>query len=322
MSLVDQTFRKVRWRTTGSGLPFPRLGLRLTDRWLAVVMVAPALLVMAAYVVYPLISVVSNSFHAWNFSSLTGPGQWVGLDNFRAILAGPDFMPNFRRSIYFTAGNVITQTTFGFAIALLLHAQLPGRNIARGSIFFPFIVPVVVAALIWQFMFNDLTGVINYLLQSSHIIDKPLGWLSSPKAAMNTVILVSTWKALPFMIILFLARLQSVPDDLIEAAHIDGCNSFQLLWYIVLPWLWPVIVVAVLLRTIWSLNEFDMPYLLTQGGPNGSTTVLPVYIRELLIDNLDLGRAAAVSVIMLVLLLVLGLLYGLIYRQTEHSLET
>ncbi len=311
--------KSVRWRTTRRGYPFPRLGLHISDSRLALVLMLPALVLMLVYVAYPLWSVVTSAFQQW--ATLNGPGTFVGLDNFAWLLTGGQFLQAFGHSLYYTIGNIVAQTLLGFAIALLLHQSLPGRNIARGAILFPFIVPAVVAALIWGYLLNDLTGVVNYVLISLHIIDQPLGLLSDPGSAMNTVIAISVWKYMPFMIILFLARLQTVPVDLTEAARSDGASPMQVLRFVIIPWMTPVIIVAVMLRTIWSFNEFDIPFLMTQGGPDQSTVMLPVLIRQLLIDNLDLGRAAAVSVVMILLLAISGGVYAYLFRRGERILD-
>lgn len=308
-----------RWRTGKYGLSYPRIGRRMSDRTMAAVMVAPALILMVGYVVYPLYSVVTSSF--MDFPTLAGGGTWAGLSNYQWVLHGDEFFPALGRSLYYTFANIILQTVIGFAIALVLNAQLPGRNIARGAILFPFIVPGVVAALIWGYMFDDLTGIVNYLLQSLHLIQEPLGWLSGIKTAMNTVVVISIWKFMPFMIILFLARLQTLPSDMLEAARVDGANAIQIFQKMVLPWMLPVVLVAVMLRMIWSFNEFDMPFLLTQGGPDSATLVLPVMIRELLLDQLSPGRAAAVSTIMILILVAFGILYNIVYRRAEKVLD-
>lgn len=321
MAATTPTERRkdVRWRTTSRGLPFPRLGLHISDARLALLLMLPALVLMLVYVAYPLWSVVTSSFQEWD--SLNTPGRFVGLANFAWLFSDGPFIAAFGRSVYYTIANIGSQTLLGFAIALLLHQSLPGRNIARGAILFPFIVPAVVAALIWGYLLNDLTGVLNYVLETLHIIDKPLGLLSDPGSAMNTVVAISVWKYMPFMIILFLARLQTVPLDLTEAARCDGASPMQVLRFVILPWMAPVIVVAVMLRTIWSFNEFDMPFLLAQGGPDQSTLVLPVLIRQLLIDNLDLGKAAAVSVVMILLLGVAGIAYAALFRRGERVID-
>jgi len=154
-----------------------------------------------------------------------------------------------------------------------------------------------------------------------HLISRPLGWLSSPKTAMNTVILISIWKFMPFWITLFLARLQTIPTEIIEAAHCDGATAWQTFRHIIWPWMLPVVIVAMMLRTILSFNEFDIPFLVAHGGPLQSVRVLPVIIRQLVVENLDLGKAAAVSVVMIVFLVIASLAYVGLYMRGEKLLD-
>lgn len=312
--------RNLGWFRIGPfGLPVPRLGVGVSDGWLAVLMVLPALLLMSIYLAYPLWSVVSSSFLQWD--KLNEPGHWVGLQNYRWLLSGEDFLPTLGRTLYYTFWNIVLQTVLALAIALLLNLKLPGRNIARGAILFPFVMPAVVAAIIWTYMLDDLRGVVSYLLLSGHLISRPLGLLSSPSTAMNTVIAISVWKFMPFWVTLFLARLQTIPTEIVEAAQCDGASSWRVFRHIIWPWLLPVVLVAMMLRTILSFNEFDMPFLLAHGGPLNSVQVLSVLIRHLVVDNIDLGKAAAVSVVMIAFLVAASLVYVAIYRRGERLLQ-
>lgn len=308
-----------RWRTGTAGIRVPHLGGRLTDRQLAAILLGPALTLMLVWVAYPLIVLITSSTTSW--VTVTTPGAFIGLDNYKLLLStSSDFAAAFGHSVYWTVGSVLTQTLFGLAIALVLNMRLPGRNIARGAVLVPFVVPGVVVSLVWGNMLNELTGVVSYLLMAAHMVKEPLPFLTSPAWAMNVIILIGAWKFTPFMIILFLARLQTVPVELVEAARCDGANPFQIFRHIVFPWILPVLVVAVMLRTIWSFNDFDIPFLLTQGGPDNSTQVIPVLIRQLLLERLDPGLAASASVLVIALLGIVGLGYLLLYRRSEAVL--
>lgn len=290
----------------------------LSDNQLAVAMVFPALALMLGYLLYPLVIVASSSL--MSFDTLTGPGRWVGLQNYQAVFASDLFVPSLQRSIYYTAANIVVQTILAFGIALLLNGAFPGRGLVRGSILFPFIVPAVVVALIFSYLFNDLVGLVNYVLIEARILKAPLGWLDSPSMAMNTVVAVSVWRFLPFMTVLFLARLQTLNTELLEAARADGATALQALRHVILPWMLPTIIVVVLLRTIGSFNEFETPYLLTQGGPDDRTLVLPVLIRILLLDNQDPGQASAVAILMLGIVAMAAAIYFVFYRRSERTL--
>jgi multiple sugar transport system permease protein len=317
-----RTRRKaLRWRTGPAGIRVPHFGTRLGRRALAFVLLAPALTLMLIYVVYPVVDVIYSSMRAWDTPTVAG--AYIGLDNYKYLVeARSNFAASFGRSVYWTLGSVVVQTAFGLGIAMLLNMRLPGHQIARAAVLIPFVVPAVVVSLVWQNLLNELTGVINYLLVVAHVVREPVPFLTSRSWTMDVIILIGAWKLTPFMIVLFLARLQSVPKDQVEAARCDGANAFQIFRHIVFPWMLPVMVIAVLLRTIWSFNEFDIPFLLTQGGPDGSTLVLPVLIRQLLLEQLDPGLAAAISVLMIALLSLIGLGYLVIYRRGEAVLTT
>jgi multiple sugar transport system permease protein len=311
--------QRVPWRTTSLGLRVPRLGAKLKDGQVALLLVLPGAGFMLLYAVYPLGVVVQSAFLRWD--SIVGDGHWVGIANFQWVLSDPVFRDSLGRSLYYTVGSTGLQVILSLGIALLLNRSVRGRNIARGAILFPIIVPSVVVALIFGYMFNEVTGVVNYLLTSAKIIHSPLTWLAAPSTALTTVVLVATWKYLPFMVLLLLARLQTVPTAVLEAGLCDGCNSWQLFRYIVLPWIMPALLVAVMLRTIFSFNDYDIPFLLGQGGPADSTLVLPVLIRRLVFDEFDLGRASAATVVMLGLLIMATLVYVSLYRRGEAALE-
>jgi len=311
--------KRTRWRKGAGGIPLPRVGLRLSDHWLALLMVLPALTLMAIYVLYPLSQLIAGSF--LQSYVLGQAGHWVGWQNFQIIWADNQFLPALNRTIYYTVGELALQLTLGLAFALLLNMNLPGRNIARGAVLFPFIVPAVVAALIWTYALDPLTGIVNYALISWHIIHKPLLLLALPSTAMNTVVFISAWKYIPLIIILFLARLQTIPVEVVEAARCDGATTWQVFRHVTWPWLLPVVMVAAIARTILSFNEFEMPFLLAHGGPLQSVTTLPVLIRQYLSQSVDIGSASAVSLVMMAILVVVLSLYVVVYRRGERTLD-
>ena len=169
-------------------------------------------------------------------------------------------------------------------------------------------------------MLNPTVGIINYLLVDVlHLLKNPLMWLMRPQTALPAVILVGIWKFTPFMIILFLSRLQTTPLELYDAAKVDGADPLQLFWYITFPWLMPVIVVALMLRTIWLFNDFDMVYLLAFGGPMHATTTVPILIREAAFDQLRMGRSAAISMYLVVILFIAAIGYIWAYSRAEEQ---
>lgn len=297
-----------------------RLGKKWGDRVFAIGMVTPAFILLMALSVYPFLTAVQSSF--FYIHTVTRAESFVGLKNYVEVLTTPLFWDSLTRSIVWTVGCVIPQLILGIICSLVLHAELKGRNLARGIALFPYLVPAIVASIVWRFMFNPLTGVMNYVLVDVlHLLGEPIAWLSDPKMAMPAVIIVGIWKYVPFMIILFLARLQTTPLELYDAAKVDGANAWQEFWYITVPWLKPTIIVALLLRTIWLFNHFDMVYLMAFGGPMYATTTLPVLIRNTAFAFMDMGKAASISMCMVVILLFMAILYTYFYGRAEEELR-
>ena len=291
--------------------------LVLSDRAIAYGFIIPTALLIALLAVYPFVQAAYDSL--FKIDLTTRAGGWVGLANYIKVVSDPDLQETVLRSFVWIVMNVAIQTVLGLGIALLLDQPLRGRTIARGLVLFPYMVPAVVAAMVFRALFNDLTGAFNYLIISTGISREPVEWLSSPDVALWAVILVNCWKYTPFMVIVLLARLQSVPPSLRDAARVDGANSVQTLFYVVLPWLMPVLLAAMLLRTIWVANDFDLIYLLAFGGPLRATTTVPIAIRGLAFGDQNVGLASSLAMVAALFLFAGALLYGLLYRRSERA---
>lgn len=297
-----------------------RLGMKKSDRLFAAMMLGPAIIMLVALNIYPFLTAVHSSL--FSIHTITRETAWVGLGNYLSIIKESLFWESLWRSLIWTVPSVIIQLVLGIAISLLLHQELKGRWLARGVVLFPYLVPAIVASLVWRFMFSPLTGVVNYLLVDVlGLLGEPIAWLADPKMAMIAIIIVGIWKYVPFMIILFLARLQTTPLELYDAAKIDGANPWQEFWHITLPWLWPIIIVAMLLRTLWLFNHFDMVYLMAFGGPLYATTTLPVLIRTTAFDLNEIGKAAAISMMMVLILIVTSFSYLRYYERAEEQIS-
>jgi multiple sugar transport system permease protein len=266
------------------------------EKLTGLILLSPTLLLFALLIFYPMAQAVMLSLD--KVSTLTLRAQYVGLANFEALLADPAFKTTFLNTLIWTAGAVILQLLIGVGAALLLNGRLVARSAARGLILFPYLLPTAVAVLVWRWLFNDLYGLVNYALISIGLISTPLPFLSQAPNAMITVILVGTWKFFPFVVIAVLARLQSIPQSLYEAARVDGAGSWSLFRDITLPQLAGVLSVVILLRSIWDFKEFDLIYLMTGGGPGISTQTLPILVYRQAFQLLNFGRGAAVAVLM------------------------
>ena len=274
---------------------------------LGVLLIAPTVLVFCAVIVYPLISAIYLGL--FSIYTPTMEGEWVGLDNYRRLLASGEFWRSLLNNVIWTAGTLTLQLVFGVLVALMLHRNLVFRAFARSLVLFPYFLSTVVAVLVWRWLFNDLYGVLNHLLMWAGIVDMPVDWLGTMPNAMISLILVGAWKYFPFVVIAVLARLQSIPDELYEAASIDGAGAWGRFVDVTLPQLRDVLIVVVLLRTIWDFKEFDLIYLLTGGGPIIGTQTLPLMVYKEAFALNQMGGASAVAVLMMLIMLLFMILY-------------
>jgi ABC-type sugar transport system permease subunit len=287
----------------------------LTDRQLGALFLAPFAVVASAFVVYPAAESIRLAFYSK--LPFRPAFTFVGLDNFRFVVEDPVFWAAARQAVVWTLASTALQTVLGVAIAILLHQAVRGITLFRGLLLFPYMVPTVVIALIWRWMFNPELGVVNATLRGTGLVTRDIYWLSDPTWAMVSTILLNVWKYTPFVVICVLSRLQSIPPELHEAAQVDGAGAWPRFVHIVLPQLKTVLAVVVVFRTIWTFNKFEEIYLLTRGGPGTSTFNLAVYAFEQATANLKLGAAAATGVLMLLVLFAGSALYLRLLRGEE-----
>jgi len=282
--------------------------LRLSDHQVGVLFMLPLILGLGVFLIWPIAEAVRLSFVRYN--PLRPDSQpFVGLDNYVFVLKDPLFWESFSQALIWTGWSTVLQALIGVGLVVLLHQPLKGMNAFRGLLLFPYIVPTVVIALNWRWLFNSEIGIVNHLLMSAGIIDDRIAWLSTPTMAMASAILLNVWKYTPFVVIVVLARLQTIPTELYDAAKVDGAGPFRRFRDITLPQLAEVLAVVIVFRTIWTFNKFEEIYLLTRGGPGTSTYNLALYAFDQSIANLRMGVGAAAGVIMLLLLLLGSILY-------------
>jgi multiple sugar transport system permease protein len=282
---------------------------------LGMLLIAPSLLVFALVIAFPLVYAVYLSF--FSIDTPTLKGEWVGLANYRTMLASGEFWASLGTTIVWTVGTLTVQVIAGVAMALLLDLNFYCRSLARSLILFPYFVSTVVAVLVWRWMFNDVYGILNRALLASGLSDMPLDWLGSMPNAMISIILVGAWKYFPFVVIAVLARLQTIPGELYEAARIDGAGAWSRFWDVTLPQLRGVLLVIVLLRTIWDFKEFDLIYLLTGGGPIAATQTLPLLVYKQAFGMNAMGQASTYAIGIMLTLLTFMILY--LYRTREKG---
>lgn len=284
----------------------PGLGLgRWRRRW-AWAFLLPTLTLLALVAGWPLLRTVYLGFTDAALGDLAGAG-WVGLENFRALLADPDWWRSVANTLIFTAASVTLETVLGLGIALVLDARIKGQGVVRAAVLIPWAIPTVVSAKMWAWMLNDLYGVVNAALLGLGLARQPIAWLADDALALGAVIAVDVWKTTPFVTLLLLAGLKSIPRDVYEAAKVDGASPIRVFFSVTLPLLRPALVVAVIFRTLDALRVFDVVYVLM--GNARATATMSIYARQQLVDFQDAGYGSAVSTLVFLVIAAVTVVY-------------
>jgi trehalose/maltose transport system permease protein len=268
--------------------------------------VAPMLLVLAAVAGWPLLRTIWFAFTDANLADLS-IAEFIGFTNFYYLLTDPDWWIAVRNTMVFTVCSVAIETVLGLGVALALNAHFQGRGLLRAAVLIPWAIPTVVSAQMWSWMFNDVFGIFNVILQGLGLIDQPIAWTASPNTALAAVIIVDVWKTTPFMALLILAGLQMLPSECYEAAKVDGVHPLRVFWKVTLPLLKPALMVAIIFRALDALRIFDLIYVMT--GNNKSTMSMSVYSRQQLVDFQDVGYGSAAATMLFVIIAVITAVY-------------
>lgn len=272
------------------------------------ILILPVCLLMGLIMIYPLGKVFYLSFQHYNPTKPFTNG-FAGLDNFITIFTKKEFYNALGVSAKFVACEVVLQLIFGMIVALILNQRFKGRGFFRALTFIPWALSGVLTAVLWSIMFNQHFGVLNDLLAKLGIIKEPIAWLANTKFVLGSVIVAELWRGIPFFAISLLAAMQGLPDDIYEAARVDGSTKLQTFRFITLPMLKNTIVLTTLLRTIWEFNSVDLIYSLTGGGPVGKTTTLSMLIANQAIKTSNYGYGSALSVVSFAILAVIAVIY-------------
>jgi multiple sugar transport system permease protein len=288
-----------------------------TRRYLTfLLLVAPVVVLRLVTTAYPIVNTVYLS--TTNSSLLSGTSQFIGLDNYRAMLSDFGIATAIRFTLAFVLGSTLLQLIAGLLVALLLNAKFRGRGFARSINLIPWAIPAIVAAYAFRWLLDDQFGLFPYWI--NQLTGVRLAPLSSALSAQVWLILVNVWKNAPFMAVVFLAGLQGVPEDLYEAAKVDGANPWQRFWAITFPMILPLLIAQGMFFVVWQLAAFDLIYGLTNGGPGVATVTLSLRIFQEGLLFFKYGFASAVSVVLMVLVAVIGLVGLLFFRRREVTM--
>lgn len=280
------------------------------DRLLHWVLLAPAMALIIGMLYLPMLGTIWESFHETTF--LNPNPQFVGFDLYEKVVTDKAFTQVVANSLLWTLGVVLLQNLFGFAAALLLNQRLPFQGLLRAIVLLPFILPGVVTAILWRFMYDPQLGLVNAILLRTGAIDTSVAWLADPGTAMASVILAAVWKGFPFSMLIYLAALQNVDQSQIEAAILDGAGPLRRLFDVILPAIRDVVVVNMVLTLILTFNYFDIIWVLTGGGPQSLTHIFPTKIFETGFGQFRFGEAATYGVFSILVLSVLVAAYALL----------
>jgi ABC-type sugar transport system permease subunit len=267
------------------------------------VLLVPSIALIAVIILYPL---ATGLYYSLNEGSLLRLDGFVGLSNYRDLLSLPDFRHALLFSGIFAVCSVIGSYVVGLGLALLLNQQLPGQGFFRVALLLPWVIPSIVSIASWRWLIADQNGLVNQVLDLIGV--GPIFFLSTGDWAMFSVILIKIWRSFPFMMVSCLAALQSIDRDMYEAARIDGAGRWQSFRDITMPQIIGISVVMWILMTIWSVNDFETPWLLTQGGPSNATENLIVLAYKYTFTRNDVGIGSAVAVVSMIILMALALL--------------
>ena len=280
----------------------------LGDRAFALVLLIPAFAIIIGIILFPLLDAARLSITSTNLINIRRQPV-VGLRNYQQIFADPTYWQVVGNTFFITGASVATSVVIGMALALALNGLVVGRGLLRALFIVPWLVPGVVIGVTWNWMLSTETGVVNYLIRALGIAGENLPWLADRTLSMVAVNGVFVWSSVPFIMVTLLGGLQAIPSELVEAAIVDGATFGQRFRLVVLPLLLPIITIATILRVIYTIQNFVIVYMLTQGGPGFATETLALYVYETAFNSARLGKASAIGVTWFCYILVFVVIY-------------
>jgi multiple sugar transport system permease protein len=287
----------------------PGLLRRIARHWADYCYVLPAVAVMLLVIGYPVYFTIYLSFFSTPPNLALDDKIFVGLDNYLRILGAESVQEATVNTLIWTVGSTLFSFVIGFAAALALNGTFPGRGLLRGILLIPYVISAVAASYVWRWLLHSDFGVFGAISMAIGVTDHPINFLDNTTTVLPSLILVNVWKEFPFAMIMMLAGLQTVPDQLLRAAQVDGAGAWHRFWHITVPHLKNVSVVTVLLLLVANLNAFTIPYIMTGGGPAGASEIWITQIYQIAFGRIRFGLASAYSVILFVVMMTLGYFY-------------
>jgi len=280
----------------------------LSSKSFAILLILPSVFIISFVMMYPLLNGLIMSLKSYNIIE-PDKIKFIFFKNYEFLFKDKIFWESFKNTIVFVFFSILGGFTIGLSLALVLNQKIVLQRFFRGIALTPWVVPGVIVSLLFLYMFNSEVGIINYVLKKMHIISEFIPWFGKSGASMFAVIFANIWNQFPFYMLMFLAALQAIPEDINEAAMIDGANILQKFFHITLPYLKNVILITTTLMVIWNFNNFDIIWTTTLGGPVNATTTFAIYSYRTAFRNFQLGYASTIGVIWLIVLLFFSFFY-------------
>ncbi|MGY2893341.1 carbohydrate ABC transporter permease [Deinococcus sp. UYEF24] len=281
--------------------------------------ILPAIVFLLLFMAYPIALNIQMSFKDVTAATLLGGAPWVGLKNYVDVIHNPAFGHTVSNTIVFTLASLVFQIAIGLALAVFYTRSFPGSVYMRGLYLLAWSIPIVVSGTVWRWLFDGESGVINYLLRSLHLAGDRIYWTSDANFSLAAVIVVNIWLGIPFNLSLLLAAMQGLPQEVYEAAEIDGATKWQQFRYVTLPLLRPALLSTLVLGLIYTIKVFDVVFITTAGGPLDSSQVVSTFAYKLVFQQYQFGQGAALLNMLFVLLLALAVLYVRSISREERS---
>jgi multiple sugar transport system permease protein len=281
---------------------------KLTKAAIPYLLISPGLILMALIVGYPIVrSFIMSFFHyiLWQPNNI----KFIGLENYKSAFGDTEFIQSILNTLFWVVFGVFFQFFFGLLLALILNCNFKARGVFRAVMLIPWVTPGVLIGILWRWMYDGNNGLINALLTALGLINQNIPFLAQKSTSLPSATLTIIWQGIPFFALMLMASLQSIPDENIEAAKIDGASSIKIFQHIMLPHLMPTIIVTIILRIIWVANSIDILYSLTEGGPGYSSMTLALYTFVKAQGSLDFGYASMLSIYLAIMIFALIFLF-------------
>lgn len=267
----------------------------------------PALIIVSIFVLYPLLNNILMSFQNAKLIKVTS--HYIGFSNYIQILSNPTIWESILRSFIWTISNIFLMSILGIITALLFMKDFIGKNILKAVILIPWVLPQVVTGFVWSVMLSDHMGIITAIIRDSGLFSRDFSWFQTGTLSMVAAIFTNVWRGFPFFALMLFARLSTLPSEQLDAAKIDGAKGVSLFYYIIFPYMKPVLLICIVLAFLWTFNAYDIIKVMTNGGPAEATLTLPLLIQREAFEYYNLSKASTMSLVTFILILIMFIIY-------------